>query len=430
LTLADRAVWAPLDHGLEEEADTLAAVWATGSEPALLDVAASIGSESDLGPTKFLRLISADGREVARFGGGPFSVPHPSRMGGHVFRTIENGADAYRVVSLETEEGRLIEIGVSARRPLQTLSRLRVGVPASAAALVLVLTALAWAITARATRELEGVAAELETIEAGGLEHRLAARRTTEADRLVDVLNRLLGRLEATMGHLRRFTADAAHELRTPVAALRAQLDATLSRDGSREELRDGVIDALEQADRLGRLAEDLLTLSAIEATPGLRSDAVGPIALEALVREVAESLQPIAQEQGRPFAVHVNAPAWAEGSAALLRRALLNLLDNAFRHSPPDAAVEICLLRNSEGAVIEIRDGGPGFAAGEASLLFDRFHRGSAARSGSGLGLAICREICRAHGGDVTLERAPGGGTIARIALPERRRAGFTFSS
>jgi signal transduction histidine kinase len=430
LTLAQRAVWAPLDRQLREEAETLAAVWRTATEDEIRNVAVSVGTESDFGPKKFLRLVAANGAEVVRLGSDPVAEPRHRTLPGIAFRTVMARGSAYRFVSDTDRDGRLIEIAVSARSQLHTLSLLRAGVFIGALSMVVFLAALAWAIAVRATRDLEAVAADLETIEAGALNRRLDSRQTTEADRLVEVLNRLLGRLEAAMEHLRRFTADAAHELRTPVAALRAHLDAKLSRARSGEELRDGMLDALEHADRLGRLAEDLLTLSAIEARGVEPLDGTGPVALGELVQEVAESLQPIAQEQGRPFAVVVEAAAEIEGSTELLKRALTNLVDNAFRHTPADAAVELRLCRTPDAATIEVRDAGPGIPTGETARLFARFHRLVHTRSGSGLGLAICREICRAHGGDVTLRAAPGGGTIARVTLPLRAATPFILSS
>src|SRR2546429_4139160 len=140
-------------------------------------------------------------------------------------------------------------------------------------------------MTTRATAELDQLAAQPETIEASSLDRRLASGRTTEVDRLVAVLNRLLARLETAVGHLRRFTADAAHELRTPIAALRAHLEVALGRGGSPDGYRNGLLDALEQAERLGRAAADPLTPNAVATGAG------GPDArrLVPLARDVRE---------------------------------------------------------------------------------------------------------------------------------------------
>src|SRR5207244_9952134 len=122
---------------------------------------------------------------------------------------------------------------------------------------------------------------------------------TSKVTRLIAELNRLLSRLETAVGHLRRFTADAAHELRTPIAALRAHLEVALARGGSPDGYRNGLLDALEQAERLGRVAADLLTLSAVEAGAG----GTDVVRLDAVAREVADFLEPVAQAQRRRFA-------------------------------------------------------------------------------------------------------------------------------
>jgi signal transduction histidine kinase len=280
------------------------------------------------------------------------------------------------------------------------------------------LAVLAWAITSRATAELARLAAELETVEAGSLDRRLAPRRTVEVDRLAAVLNRLLARLESAVGHLRRFTADAAHELRTPVAALRAHLEVALARARTPEAYQDGLIDALEQTERLGRLAADLLTLSAVEAgtTGGETRDEI--VRLDRLAREVAEFLEPVAQEQGRPFLCEAEHAVAVRGAPELLKRLVLNLVDNAFRHTPVAAPVHLCVRGEDGLARIEVRDGGPGIVAADVPGVFERFRRGRSATAGTGLGLALCREIAARHRGQIALDSAPGSGTTVTVTL------------
>ena len=162
-------------------------------------------------------------------------------------------------------------LGVRAANQVLLCRRAKTAIAVAALGLVALLTALAWAVSSRATYDLNRLASELETIEAGSVDRRLAPRPTTEVNRVVGVLNRMLQRLESAIMHLTRFTADAAHELRTPVAALRAHLESSIARATTLEEHRAGLIDALEQTERLQRLGEDLLTLSAIESeTPSL----------------------------------------------------------------------------------------------------------------------------------------------------------------
>jgi signal transduction histidine kinase len=419
--LIEHAVWAPLDAALEEEAETLVSIGKLGGSGNLDRSVAHVGAEPDLGGGKFIRVVAGDGRLLAGFGEEPAVVAAlPAPAGRTAHATVGKGRrGAYRVVWHTVPDGTRYEIGVRVGGQLHTLRRAYRWVVYSALALIATLAALAWTITTRATAELDRLGAELETLEAGSLDRRLAARRTTEVDRLATVLNRLLTRLEAAMEHLRRFTADAAHELRTPIAALRAHLEVALGRPRSTEAYRDGLLDALEQTERLGRLAEDLLTLSAVEAgvaRPGEREETVR---LDELAREVAEFLEPVAQEQGRRFGWRAEGALAVRGAPDLLKRLVLNLVDNAFRHTPPSAAVELAIGTDDGEARIEVRDEGAGILEADVPHVFERFRRGRGATRGTGLGLALCREIVVRHGGRIVLHSVPGTGTTVTVTLP-----------
>jgi signal transduction histidine kinase len=230
------------------------------------------------------------------------------------------------------------------------------------------------------------------------------------------VLNRLLGRLEGAVTHLKRFTADAAHELRTPVAALRARLEVAIRGPASVDAYRDGLVDALEQAERLGRLAEDLLTLSTVEAGAARHEE---DVRLDLIAREVVDALGPVAQEQGRTLDCIALDPVSVRGAPQLLKRVVLNLVDNAFRHTPADAPVLVGVSRHNGVAEIVVQDQGPGMSPDELANAFQRFARGRASTGGSGLGLALCREIVAAHGGRIDLASEPGRGTRVTVRLP-----------
>jgi signal transduction histidine kinase len=408
------AVWAPLDAKLEEEADTLSTLLWDRPE-GLPEAVARIANETDLGAPKFIRVISRDGRTVAQSGSQAVAPLGLSRAESVGRATVGGDGDAYRMVRHAASGGGWIEIGVSAPGRLRVLRQATWGVAAGALILLASLVALAAAVTGRATAELARLATELETVEAGSLDRRLAPRRTTEVDRLATVLNRLLARLEAALGHLRRFTADAAHELRTPIAAVRARIEVALAGARSPEAYRDGLLDTLEQTERLERLAADLLTLSAIEA--GRAGDEL--VRLDALAREVAEFLEPVAQEQGRDFSCRAERPVTVRGTPDLLKRLILNLVDNAFRHTAPSAAVELSVSVDGTTSAIEVRDRGAGIDDIDLPVVFERFRRGRTSTSGTGLGLALCQEIATRHGGGVALRSAPGRGTVVRVTLP-----------
>src|SRR5438477_604467 len=148
------------------------------------------------------------------------------------------------------------------------------------------------------------------------------------------------------------------------------------ARSRSASERRSACLDALEQTERLGRLTEDLLTLSAVEAgTAGVPSGDE-TVQLDDLVREVAESLEPVAQEQGRPFTWNASTGVGVRGSSSLLKRLVLNLVDNAFRHTPPTAEVSVTAGTRDGSATVEVTDRGPGIVAADRTLVFERFRR------------------------------------------------------
>jgi signal transduction histidine kinase len=413
--LIRHAVWAPLDAALEEEAETLNQLG--GAAGSLSTVVARIGSETNLGAGKFIRIIARDGSVIGRWGDVPAAVvalPLPA-VPAEDGTTVGHDRDAARVVRWLAPDGTWTEIGVHARDRLRMLRHATLAIVGGAGMLLVFLVGLAWEITGRATRELDRLVEELETVEAGSLHRRLVARRTSEVDRLAVVLNRLLARLERALDHLRRFTADAAHELRTPIAALRARIEVTLARGDTAAAYRDGLVDALEQTERLGRLAADLLTLSAVEAVAV--PDA--PVRLDGIAREVAEFLEPVAQEQGRSFVCRADDPISVRGAEDLLKRMVLNLVDNAFRHTRPGVAVEVAVRGNNGTAEIEVRDAGDGIDDPDPERLFRRFHRGPSSNAGTGLGLALCHEIATRHRGRIALRSAPGRGTVVTVTLP-----------
>jgi len=383
--LIEHAVWAPLDAALQEEAETLTQLRAIGRVDFLGAVAREAG-DHELGAGKFIRVTAPDGHTLAESGTMPLAVAALARAGvpAPPAATIAAEKGPYRVVWYAAADGSWAEIGVRVGRHVRTLERARLAIAGAAAVLLAALMLLAWEIPTHATAELD----------------------------------RLLARLEAAVGHLRRFTADAAHELRTPIAALRAHLDVALARERSAEAYRAGLLDALEQTERLERLAADLLTLSAVEAGVGTEARRE-MVRLDALAREVAEFLEPVAQEQGRHFACRVERPVTVRGTPDLLKRLVLNLVDNAFRHTPPTAAVELSVRAEDGAATIEVRDAGPGVPAADLPEVFERFRRGPGPTAGTGLGLALCREITTRHGGQIALESAPAAGTTVTVTLP-----------
>jgi two-component system, OmpR family, sensor histidine kinase QseC len=235
---------------------------------------------------------------------------------------------------------------------------------------------------------------------------------------LVEALDSLFARIAALLESERRFTADAAHELRTPVAAIRAQAQVALGADNT-EERRHALHNTLEGCDRAARLIEQLLVLARLEAAPGaaphVRTD------LARLAQRVAADLSGAALAKRQ--AVELDAPAHCEvaGDEALLGILLRNLVDNAIRYSPERATVRVALVQSAAGTVLTVDDSGPGLADADLARLGERFFRvlGSGER-GSGLGWSIVQRIARTQG--ATISAAPSsalGGLQVRVVWP-----------
>jgi two-component system, OmpR family, sensor kinase len=237
-----------------------------------------------------------------------------------------------------------------------------------------------------------------------------------EVRRLGETLNEMLDRLRRSFERERRFVADASHELRTPVAVIRAELDAALRAGGHDEQVREALVAALEECDHLAQLAEDLLFVArAAEGELPMRREAVE---VRPLLEGVRARFGDRARENGRDLRVDGGDGLRIDGDELRLRQALGNLVDNALRHGGGEI-----VLRSRRDAMdgdveLEVADHGPGFAPDLADRAFERFARGDAARTrgGTGLGLAIVRAIAEAHGGRAEIVDS----TTVRLSLPQ----------
>ena len=238
-----------------------------------------------------------------------------------------------------------------------------------------------------------------------------------EVRRLGETLNEMLGRLRRSFERERRFVADASHELRTPVAVIKTELEGALRAGGHDPQVRAALVAAVEECDHLAQLAEDLLVVARSEE--GELPVRPEPIVVSELLTGVRDRFTDRAGEQGRAIRVHADDGVSIEADPLRMRQALGNLVDNALRYGEG----EIVLESRAAGGAVEllVADQGPGFAAEVQHRAFERFARGDVARTrgGTGLGLAIVRAVAEAHGG--TAEIVAGAGGAVRMSLPER---------
>jgi heavy metal sensor kinase len=349
-----------------------------------------------------------------------------ARRGVPTFETMEAvGNEPVRVLTMPVVRGgrlvNLIQVGIPLRRTREALTSY-LHILLALVPLGLGLALAGGALVARRALEPVGLMSRTaRRITAQDLTERIPVRGAgDELDHLAGTLNAMLTRLEAAFAEVRRFAADAAHELRTPLTSLRGELEVGLRADRSPAEYRQVLESTLESAERLVRLAEDLLALSRATAGGVARS---APVDVEALVMGALDAGVRLAQGRGVTVRLGPVAPAVVSGDATALDRALLNLVDNSVRYTPAGGKVEISATPSDGSVEISVQDSGPGIAPPDAERVFEPFVRLDAGRtkepSGSGLGLAIARSIVEAHGGALTLHSAPEGGSRFTIRLP-----------
>ena len=281
-------------------------------------------------------------------------------------------------------------------------------------------------VAARAWRPVGHMIDELEAITDGrSLHRRLAALGTAdELGRLSGALNSLLARLETSFAALRRFVADASHELKTPLTVMRAGVERALTDQTTAPELLVPLEETLQELKRMTELVDALLTLARVdEGRMELHRESVD---LGAVLREVHETAEILGEEAGVEVMLEVPPePVVVEGDAARLRQLVMNIGTNAVKYTPAGGQVWLTLTGSPEAATIAIRDTGIGIAPGDVGRVFDRFWRADPARSrtgerpGIGLGLSISKWIAEAHGGSIGVTSRPGRGSTFTVTLP-----------
>lgn len=294
------------------------------------------------------------------------------------------------------------------------------------AALAVAMVAVGWIGSRWLAREtltpVEALTATAEQISAPSLKTRMALDAPYEEfERLARVFNAMLDRLHRVFEGQRQFIADAAHEIQTPLTVIKGTIEVALQKTRSADDYRDALVTNLGQVERLSTLTRSLLTLAQFSSDrPPLT---LTPLALAPLVQDLVKELTPLAEDRKIQLAVDAQPVPLVEGDAGRLTQLLINLLDNALAHTPPDGRITVRVRPSREHIVIEVEDTGPGIAPEHLPRLFERFYRADPARAresgGTGLGLAIVKEIAEAHGGTVGVESTLGKGSVFTITLP-----------
>jgi len=279
-----------------------------------------------------------------------------------------------------------------------------------------------WFLAHRALLPVDRMTRAARQIGASRLHARLELAGTNdELDRLAETLNEMLTRIEAAFTEMRQFTADASHELQTPLTILRGEVEIALRAERSPDEYVKVMRSALEEIERISLLVEGLLLLARSDAGV-LRMDRK-PLDPMTLVEDVLGRLGPMARAKSIALSLGSMEPMEVQGDLVHLRRLLLNLVDNAIKYTPQDGTIRVSVEKRDKWAVLSVEDSGIGIAAEEQRKVFQRFYRSAEARSGgqggSGLGLSIVKSIAEAHEGRVEIESAQGKGSIFKVFLP-----------
>jgi two-component system OmpR family sensor kinase len=346
----------------------------------------------------------------------------------------QKGGPEFRVRASELSNGDQLVLAVSLGDTMQTLHRLLLIELAVTGAALLLAGLIGWWLVHLGLRPLRDIERTAGKIAGGDLSHRVPGEnRKTEVGRLAGALNVMLARIQDAFavrdatemalrqseGRLRRFVADASHELRTPVAAVSAYAELFERGASTRPEDLARVMTGIRgETARMGHLVEDLLLLARLDESRPIDRE---PVDLAALAGDAVEAARAVGPEW--PLEFHADRPVVVSGDRIRLRQVFDNLLANVRAHTPPGTIATVTIADHAGEAVCQVSDNGPGISAENADRLFERFFRADPSRSrasgGAGLGLSIVAAIVASHGGRVAAAPGPAGGSTFTIWLP-----------
>jgi len=380
--------------------------------------------------TRYAQLLAGDGTVLLRSRNLTLDLPVPLdalaevRFGGLVWAT-HDGNDGqrlrtllYPLLLLGAEHGDHVLMVSAPYRPVaETLRVFAFFLGALTLGGTIVAFVMGWRGAGMALRPTRDIALQAQSLEIGSLSARITAHQDVDEFReLVDVLNAMLERLDRAFESQRRFTADASHELRAPLNVLRGELEVALKRPRDVAEYREVLERCLDEVLRLSRLADDLLTLARADAGASLRR---APLDLYEIAESVVARYHALASERRIDLSLSGRS-VWLVGSGELLERAVVNLVDNAIKHTGPGGSVTV-MVEPGDPVTLTVRDSGTGVRPEHVPHLFERFFQSDPARSrteGTGLGLSIVRAAAELHGGSASFD-GNDPGAVFRLRIP-----------
>jgi heavy metal sensor kinase len=336
------------------------------------------------------------------------------------FFTANTTDSAWRLGVLGNDEVTFV-IGLNQQEVEHELNHVRTAFLLTLPAALFLVGLGGWVVAGRALRPLKTIADTAEGVTAHGLDQRIPETGDSpEASRVIQVLNRMMDRLEASFRQATRFSADASHELKTPLAVMQGELENALQAAVPGSPEQQLFSNLLEETQRLKTITRSLLLLA--QADAGQLKLALEPLDLSAELEGMIEDARVLAAELRLSLEVQIQPQVRVDADRALLRTAIFNLITNAIKYNATDGKVRLDLEAAGNQVAFRICNTGPGIPLDEQRRIFDRFYRvGRASRpgvDGIGLGLSLAREIVRTHGGEVSLKESCPGMTCFELAL------------
>jgi len=420
-----------VDDNLESQADDFKNyMQAQKKDASIAKLQDEVAEEYDLEHSSiFLQVYLGDGQWLYRSAFlqlNPLAAFEPNAVGKRFFKDSRLGGKPFRfIVERLQVNGHVYtaEIGQRIDDVIGTLSEFRSYLLMFAPLVLLVAASGGYWLSRKALSPVDALARTARAISGANLSRRLEKLNTgDELQRLSDTLNEMLDRIETAFLRVTQFTADASHELRTPISLVRTEAELALRRSRGEAEYKEALRHILLEAERTTSLIEQLLSLA--RADSGRETLNLHPVDLPETLRGVVEGWQQIASVRNLQFITNLEeGELFVLGDETALRRVLGILLDNAFKYTLAPGTVSLLLQQEGGNAVITVQDTGVGIAEDELDKIFERFYRVDKARSralgGAGLGLAIARWIVSQHRGSIVVQSDIGKGSTFRVELP-----------
>jgi heavy metal sensor kinase len=418
------------DASLEGQAADLQRFFVARPNESLAELQKEISDDYQIERSEdYLQISTLDGNFMYR---SRFLLENPlpqvsvNRLDKRRYQNRKLGKNPFRILSERVEVGGRVfgvQIAVSLDEEIETLDAFRGYLLMFAPFLLLGASGGGYWLSRRALAPVDALARTARTISGSNLSSRLEQLNTgDELQRLSDTLNEMLERIESAFLRITEFTADASHELRTPIALIHTEAELALRRSRNEAEYKEALQHILHEAERTAKLLEELLALA--RADSGREALDLRPIDWLATWRESAAKWNQVAALRRLQFEEHLNVQHMlVMGDANALRRVIDILLDNALKYTSSPGRVTLLGEEKEGRAVVSVEDTGIGIAQGDQTRIFERFYRVDKARSrelgGAGLGLAIAQWIVQLHHGSITVQSEPGKGSVFQVEIP-----------